>query len=424
MLSMQQNNSRFALIDCNNFYVSCERAFNPMLNNRPVVVLSNNDGCIISRSEEIKKLGVPMGAPVFKWQRLLDLHHAVTFSSNFALYGDISNRIMSLINYECDDMEVYSIDEAFVQFHNDANFNADRLQASILQSTSIPVSIGVGQTKTLAKIANYVAKKFPKHQGVFDISAVSNIDEVLASIPINNVWGIGKRTSKLLNRYGVTNSRQLRDLSDVWVRNNLNVNCLRTIQELRGINCLQLETSVPRKKSIATTRSFGMPIEKLSTLEESISTYAVRTTEKLRQQRSLASGLIVFLRTNQFADGEQYHNMKSYIFDEPTDYTPVVIQTAVACMRYLYRQGYEYKKAGVILFGITNNAHRQANMFLKTDHQYQQRVSATIDKINRKLGKDTIFFGKMGLKRDWRIFNNRMSKFYTTSTYDLLRVRA
>ena len=165
MLSMQQNNSRFALIDGNNFYVSCERAFNPMLNNRPVVVLSNNDGCIISRSEEIKKLGVPMGAPVFKWQRLLDLHHAVTFSSNFALYGDISNRIMSLINYECDDMEVYSIDEAFVQFHNDANFNADRLQASILQSTSIPVSIGVGQTKTLAKIANYVAKKFPKHQG-------------------------------------------------------------------------------------------------------------------------------------------------------------------------------------------------------------------------------------------------------------------
>ena len=424
MLSMQQNNSRFALIDCNNFYVSCERAFNPKLNHRPVVVLSNNDGCIISRSNEIKRLGVPMGAPVFKWQRLLDMHHTVTFSSNFALYGDISNRIMSLINRECSDMEVYSIDEAFVQLDNNATFNAGRLQASILQSTSIPVSIGIGQTKTLAKIANYIAKKYPKHYGIFDISSVSNIDEVLMSISINDVWGIGKSTSKLLNRYGVTNSMQLRDLSDVWVRNNLNINCLRTIYELRGISCLPLEASTPQKKSIATTRSFGTPIKKLSTLEESISTYAVRATEKLRQQHSLAAGLIVFLRTNQFADGKQYHNTKSYIFDEPTDYTPIVIQTAVSCIRYLYKQEYEYKKAGVILFGITKNDHRQANMFLKTDHQHQQRISTTIDKINRKLGKDAIFFGKMGMKRDWRIFNNRMSKFYTTSTYDLLRVQA
>ncbi|MDG1989801.1 MAG: Y-family DNA polymerase [Dehalococcoidia bacterium] len=423
MLSMQRHSKRFALIDCNNFYVSCERAFQPKLADRPIVVLSNNDGCIISRSNEVKSIGVPMGAPIFKWRKILDRYSTVVFSSNFPLYGDISSRIMSILAEYCADIEVYSIDEAFLNFANCTTDFAKEVQHMIMKCTSIPVSIGIGSTKTLAKIANKIAKQYLQYGGIFEIDGDLDIDNLLSTIDVSDIWGIGRKSTILLDAYGIKNAYELSKLPDRWVRKHLTITGLRTVQELRGIACSDIELHHARKKSIATTRSFGYEVNNLPELEQSISTYAARAAKKLRDQSSLASHISVFLHTNKFQDIIQYHQVRNIIFDEPTDYTPAIINAAISSIKHIYKDGYQYKKTGIVLSGITSNEYQQKGLFSENNYNRQRTINNLIDGINNKWGSDAIFFGSMGIKRNWRTVQNQHSRSYTTNIHDIIEVQ-
>jgi DNA polymerase V len=422
MLYTLQNNKRFALVDCNNFYVSCERVFQPQLAHRPVVVLSNNDGCIISRSDEIKKIGIPMGSPVFKWKKLLNQHNTTIFSSNFPLYGDISNRIMLILKEHFLEIECYSIDEAFLNFCDYSLEDAKAIQSIIMQYTSIPVSIGIGSTKTLAKIANKIAKKYMGYGGIFDIDNNKNIDDILRSVNVIDIWGVGNKTANLLSSHGIQNGYQLKNISDAWAHQYLTVNGIRTIQELRGISYINLKQRFVPKKSISTTRTFANAVDNLNELEQAIATYIARSTEKLRQQSSLANCLLVFLHTNKFQNTGQDYISYTYTFDEPTAYTPIMIEKAIDCIKKIYKPGYKYKKIGVILTGIVSNCYQKKNMFFTMNHQQHQMVSKAVDAVNNRYGKDAIFFGAMGMQRNWRLVNNVLSNEYTTNINEIMTI--
>ncbi|KAB2880007.1 Y-family DNA polymerase [bacterium] len=418
----------FALIDCNNFYASCERIFNPALEKKPVVVLSNNDGCIISRSNEAKALGIPMGAPLFEMQALIKKQEVKVLSSNYALYGDMSQRVMATLMEFSPDIEIYSIDEAFLSLngfeHKNLTDYAKTIRATVKQRTGIPVSIGIGATKTLAKVANKTAKKNSALQSVFDLVNYPSVDEVLEKMQVENVWGIGRSLSKMLNRHGVLNALQLKNLPDTWIRKNMTVVGHRLVWELRGISCLPLDMVVPPKKGIMCSRSFGKPVTKLDGLKEALSTYTTRAAEKLRAQNSLAGLIMVYITTNPFNDMPYYSNAVTFSLPFPSANTAVLIRHAHQIMEKIYKDGYAYKKTGVFLSGIVPDNQMQRDMFVKEpDLVREKKLLRAVDAINYQFGSDTIQYASSGMIKPWRMKQAYRSPRFTTRWDEILTVK-
>ncbi|MFH7326601.1 Y-family DNA polymerase [Desulfurivibrio sp. C05AmB] len=414
----------FALLDCNNFYVSCERLFNPRLEGRPVVVLSNNDGCIIARSNEAKALGIKMGEPFFQCRHLIATHQVEVFSSNYPLYADLSQRVMDILAQLEPEVEVYSIDEAFIRLPAASSAalreNGRRLRATIHQQVGIPVAIGFGPTKTLAKVANRVAKKQPEHSGVFVLPEPGRErDELLTALAVEDVWGIGYRSAAKLAGRGIRNALALSKADEAWLRKKLTVTGLRTALELRGVSCLPLEQSPAPNKSIITSRSFGQPVSDLSGLREALATYVSVAAAKLREQHLHAGCLQVFLTTNRFRPGEpQYANSLTVALAQPTASTPELISRATEALRRIYRAGFAYQKVGVVLLDLADAGYVQPRLFHPL-RPGQEKLMAAMDRINQLWGRDTLHSAATGFRKSWKNRQTRKSPAYTTSWHEL-----
>ncbi|MCP4393010.1 MAG: Y-family DNA polymerase [Alphaproteobacteria bacterium] len=414
----------FALIDCNNFFASCERAFDPSLMDRPVAVLSNNDGCIVARSNEVKALDIPMAAPYFKYKDILDRHNVAVFSSNYELYGDMSNRVMDTVESFAHDTEVYSIDEAFINFHDLKNpeDEARTIRDTVTKWTGIPTSIGVASTKTLSKIANHIAKKHTK-DGVFSMLDQDMQDRVLAKLPVGEIWGVGRKNAVKLNNLGIYTAKDLRDKDPKYIRKQFSVTGERIVHELRGTPCMDLEDAKPRQ-NIMSSRSFGSPVTKLTDLEEAISTYSARACEKARHQRSKASGFYVYIRTNQFKTNEpQYRRGALHTFAHPTSNSAEIIAAAKESLRKIYREGYNYKKAGILLTELVPEDYHQGDLFTAAPTGEDTPLMQTIDMLNAKMGRDTVSFAAQGTTRPWQMKKDLSSPRYTTRWDEIPVVR-
>jgi DNA polymerase V len=418
----------FALMDCNNFYASCERAFNPKLRGKPIVVLSNNDGCVIARSNEAKALGIPMGAPAFKFQPLFRKHGVYVFSSNFALYGDMSRRVMDTVSRFTPDMEIYSIDEAFLRLdrmHDHPLDLARKIRATVLQWTGIPVSIGIGPTKTLAKIANRVAKKNPEHGGSFSLVDYLDQDQILAGIEIEDVWGIGSRYSKKLREFGIRNALQFSKLDKDWVKKRMTVNGMHTLLELQGIPCIPLDQTVATPKSIVCSRTFALAVTDRAQLEQIVSGYAARVGERLRGQKCVAGQLQVFVLTDRFRlDRPQYSNAATVSLAIPSSHTPDLIQAAQRVLGQIFKPGYEYRKAGVMVFGIEKEQGRRLNLFEPSpeDRARSKALMDVMDRVNAKWGSMTMRVAAEGTGQRWVMRQAHLSPRYTTDWKALPKV--
>ncbi len=422
----------FALADCNNFYVSCERVFNPALWGKPVVVLSNNDGCVIARSNEAKALGVAMGEPAFKREWFFRKHRVQVYSSNYSLYGDMSARVMSTLGRFAPRMEVYSIDEAFLDLENlafdSAVDYARELRATVGRWTGVPVSIGLGPSKTLAKIANRLAKKRPETGGVFDCGPLQGtpaMDDLLESVDAADVWGVGRRYARMLARHGVTTARGLRDLPDHWAQKKMTITGLMTVRELRGTPCISLEEAPPAKKSIVCSRSFGRPVSSRTAMREAIAAYTARAAEKLRGQNSVAGHMTVFLMTNPHKDEPQYSNAGAAGLVVPTAYTPALIARAHECLERIYKDGYIYKKAGVMLMELENADTRQLSLLdlPPSATPRKEKLMDVLDQVNAKWGRGTAHYAAEGLGQAWAMRQLRKSPRYTTDWKELPTAR-
>ena len=415
----------FALIDCNAFYVSCERVFNPKLNNRPVVALSNNDGCIISRSKEAKALGIKMGVPLFKVKDIVEKEKVVVFSSNYTLYADMSRRVMNIISSSSPYTEIYSIDEAFVELSSlpiDYESYAHQLRQTILQHTGIPVSIGIASTKTLAKVANHKAKKDDSLNGVCSLVNYNNIDQILELTEVGDVWGVGRRLSKKLINHGIHNAKLLKNCSDSWIRKMMSVNGLKTITELRGISCIPLEEYSMTRKSCCTTRSFGKLLTNLDDIEQAVTTFARRAAERIRSESLAASCVSVFVRTNPFDKKSAYYsNGASRTLSHPTHDSITIIETALLLTKRIFKNNYQYKKAGVLLSGLCNESEIQETLFEKNYNQNSDLMSA-IDAINYRYGRDTLQMASECKVGNWRQKRENCTRNYTTQIDRLLLV--
>lgn len=410
-----------ALVDCNNFFVSCERLFRPDLEGRPVVVLSNNDGCVVSRSQEVKDLGVKMAVPWYQVKDLAKRHGIVAFSSNYALYADLSNRVMSLLAQFSPGQEVYSIDESFLDLSGipgDHTQYAQRMRETIRRDIGLPVCVGVAPSKTLAKLANHVAKKNPRFGGVCDFNALGEeaLDTLFATIDVGEVWGVGRRSASKLNEMGIRSVLDLKRSPAKYLRARFNVVLERIVEELNGVACLELDDVVPDKQQIICSRSFGTLTASLSDLEQAVVSYASRAAEKLRQQQSLAGGIQIYIRTNPHReDGRQYQQAVLMPLPEPTDDTRRFCQAALQGLHRIYRAGYAYQKAGVMLTEIIPAAARPRTLF--DDAAAQQKSHAlmrTLDKINRSMGSGTIRLLGEGTDKGWAMRREHKSKGYTT----------
>ena len=415
----------FALVDCNNFYASCERVFDPRLKNRPIVVLSNNDGCIVARSNEVKALDIPMGVPFFEQQALIKKHRVVVFSSNYQLYGDMSQRVMDSLRLFAPDMEVYSIDEAFLRLDHlqprDLTEYCKTIRAKVFQWTGIPVSIGIGPTKVLAKVANRVAKK-QTDNGVFDIRSRQTQDEILKTLEVKKIWGIARRWAERLGRMGIATASELRDASPVIIRKQLSVVGERLVRELRGHSCIDLEDIQPRK-NIMSSKSFGNLLTDKEPMAEALANYAARACEKLRKQNSRAQGVHVFIQTNGFRETDkQYSNAITCALTVPTSDTRLIIETAKSCLNRIYKPGYRYKKIGVMLLDLIPASLEQKHLFADSDPRPSDYLMGVVDRINRDHGPDTLFFGAQGVNREWKMRCGSRSPRYTTQWDELLRV--
>ena len=415
----------FALIDCNAFYVSCERVFNPKLNNRPVVALSNNDGCIISRSKEAKALGIKMGVPLFKVKDIVEKEKVVVFSSNYTLYADMSRRVMNIISSSSPYTEIYSIDEAFVELSSlpiDYESYAHQLRQTILQHTGIPVSIGIASTKTLAKVANHKAKKDDSLNGVCSLVNYNNIDQILELTEVGDVWGVGRRLSKKLINHGIHNAKLLKNCSDSWIRKMMSVNGLKTITELRGISCIPLEEYSMTRKSCCTTRSFGKLLTNLDDIEQAVTTFARRAAERIRSESLAASCVSVFVRTNPFDKKSAYYsNGASRTLAHPTHDSITIIETSLLLTKRIFKNNYQYKKAGVLLSGLCDESEIQETLFEKNYNQNSDLMSA-IDAINYRYGRDTLQMASECKVGNWKQKRENCTRNYTTQIDRLLLV--
>lgn len=417
-----------ALIDCNNFYVSCERVFDPSLEGKPVAVLSNNDGCMVSRSAEVKALGIPMGAPAFKYEGLIAKHGGTLLSSNYALYGDMSMRVMQTLEQFSPNIEVYSIDEAFMDLngfsHMDLEAYATEIRNTVKQWTGIPVSVGIASSKTLAKVANHWAKRVPGFKGVLSLLDEERLEKALKLTPVGKVWGIGRQYDKFLRQCGIENAWQLRNADEKFIDHYLTSVGHKTVLELQGYHAIDMEEMPQDKKSILVSRSFGKQVDSLEELQEAISSHVSTAAQKLRQQHSLAARMMVFLATNRFKEGPQYSNSKQMVLSPPTAYTPELIKHAMELLEELHLPGFEYKKAGVMFSELVKSDDVPLN-FLETNYLDDRRklLMDTMDKINRKNRRGTLFLASCGTKQQWQMRRVRLSPAYTTRWSDLPRAK-
>ncbi len=415
-----KKNNNIALIDCNSFYVSCERLFNPKIINKPVVVLSNNDGCVISRSEEAKKIGIKMGEPYFKVKELVKKNNVHIFSSNFALYGDISRRVMKILKEFSDKMEIYSIDEAFlnltfVQQKRLEEFGKE-IRSRILKWTGIPTSIGIANTKTLSKVANHIAKK--NKTGVMIL--YENIDEELKKFPISDIWGVGKQLSKLYMKNGIDTAYKLKNISNIWVKKNTNVTGAKTVMELRGIPCINLETEELKRKSCCVSRSFGKKVESIEKLKESITTHCLSAAEKIRGDNQLTKSITVFIRTSPFDRHREYYSNSTTI-DLPvaTSNSLELIKAAIEGLNTIYKYGYFYQKSGVILDKLCDATKNEFNLLTPLLENKSKSLMKAIDCTNKKYGRNSISIVQAGLNNSWKMRREHFSKIDTSSFEDL-----
>ena len=420
----------FALVDCNNFYASCERVFNPALRNRPVVVLSNNDGCIIARSAEAKALGLKMGDVYYKVREMLERNNVAVYSSNYTLYGDLSQRVMQTLQQFSPDVEIYSIDEAFLNLDGFADLPdlAARIRATVRQWTGIPVSVGIAPTKTLAKLANNTAKKKAGYNGVCVLADAAAWEPVLAEFEVGDIWGIGRQYAKLLLGIGVDTALKFSRLPDTWLRKNMSVVGLRTAQELRGEPCIPLELHADLKKGITVSRSFGKRITGYEELAEALSSYVFRAGEKLRRDGLQAKHMLVFMHTSPFAKDAAkdpyYAPQMSFALPVHTNYTPELVHYATWALKKMYKPGYRYMKCGVMLTELVQEGNHTVDMFDTRDVKRQSKLMAAMDHINGAMGKRTLFYAGSGVARPWVGPSSSKSPAYSTDWNSLITVLA
>jgi DNA polymerase V len=421
----------FALVDCNNFYVSCERVFDPKLEGRPVVVLSNNDGCAVARSNEVKALGVRMGAPWFQMKELAQQHGIVALSSNYTLYGDMSNRVMQILRDFSPLVEVYSIDESFLRVDGLLTLWGNyavlghAIRQRVKQWTGLPVCVGIGPTKTLAKLANHLAKKRPEFDSVCDLSAMDETELVsyFSSVEVGEVWGVGRRIAAKLESMSITTVQQLRETEPKSMRQQFGVVMERTVAELQGVSCLALEEVSPPRKQIVSSRSFGQMVTTLQELREAVSTYTARAGEKLRADRSLCSAVHVFIQTNSFRQqGKQYSNGIVVPLTEATNDTRRLTAAALFGLKRIYLPGYQYKKAGVTLMELYSEIVRQASLFQEANNR-SEKLMRLMDTLNSDYGRNTLYLASCGVQQVWSARFELRTPRYTTCWHELPLVR-
>ena len=420
--------SAYALADCNGFYPACETVFRPELRNRPVVVLGNNDGCVIARNKLAKTVaGIAMGAPLRTIQHLIKQHGVVVCSPNFALYGDMSRRVMDVLGTftHADGIEYYSIDEAFVDVSAAppaarARY-AEHMRATVRQATGIVLSIGVGATKTIAKLGSDNAKETPN--GVLDVQGEVELDALLRTLHVDDVWGIGAQRGNLCRQHGIKTAYDYKVADSVWVKRHLSIMGLRTQMELRGIPCMPMQTIKEPRKNICCSRAFGHPLTELADLKEGIALYATRACERLREQHSLVTAISVFITTNHFReDQQQYSKSVTITLPRATANTAEVIVAAQRGIERVFRPGMAFHKAGVTLLNLHDDTFVQPSMFDEVDES-AERLQATIDAINRRFGRDTVKYGAISLEQPWRMKNQQQSSHFTTRWDGLARAR-
>lgn len=413
-----------ALVDCNNFYASCERVFQPKLRGKPVVVLSNNDGCVIARSNEAKALGIPMGEAWHICQKRVKTEGVIVRSSNYTLYGDMSARVMRVLGEFTPELEIYSIDEAFLNlagFGDRMEAHARELRRTVLQWTGIPVSVGIAPTKTLAKLANRAAKKDLSSGGVKILDSEASIDACLAAIQLTDLWGVSHRLAARLEALGITTPLALKQSDPRFIREQFGVVLERTVLELQGVPCIALEDAAPDRKSIMASRSFGRPVKSRIELEEAVATYCARAAEKLRRQQLATAHLTVFIHTNRFReDQRQYYGTQAITLPVATSDTGKLITAAHRALAVIWKDGYSYKKAGVMLLDLHKAAEVQETLFDAIDSPAAQARMQAVDRLNAKYGRDTVTFAATGSRQGWQLRSQFHSPRYTTSWNDLL----
>lgn len=418
-----------ALLDCNNFFASCERLFKPELKGKPIVTLSNNDGCVISRSNEAKKLGIPMGAPLFQYEDLIEQHGVHVFSPNFALYGDISRRVMLTLKELCDKVEIYSIDEAFFSFDSFKHFDLEtysrEIRRTILKHIGMPVSIGIAPTKTLAKLCNHYAKKHPETGGVYSWDKIPDKDEFLRNFPVSEIWGVGYRSVPKLNSLGIYTVLDYKNANDYLIRANFSVLGHRTQTELRGIPCIKLGVNPEAKKSILSSRSFGRNVTSLQELQEAVSTYTTIACEKLRKDKSVCRYVYVWVRTNKHKPYEKQYYMGDMVtLKYDTNNTSEVIKAALEVLNRVYKPGLKYRKASVTLLGISSQDRIQTNLFVQdVDYKRETNLMKAVDTVNFKFGSDFLKFASSGFRRSWKMKSQKRTGRYTTSWSELFTIK-
>jgi DNA polymerase V len=418
----------FALVDCNSFYASCERVFRPDLRTKPVVVLSNNDGCVVALTKEAKNLGVKMCDPWFKIEREFKQKGGIAFSSNYELYGDISSRIMSILEELAPKVEVYSIDEAFLDLTGISNcVNLEEFgrtcQKQIMQYTGMPVRVGIGPTKTLAKAASYGAKRYPTTQGVLDITDLYRREKLMTLMPVNEIWGVGRRLNKRLISQKVLTTFDLINMNIEQVRKQFSIMLVNTIRELKGESCIPLDSAPSPKKQIVVSRTFSTRVTELDYLEEAVSDYAARAAEKLRKEGKTCKMLSVFIRTNPFRKQDiQHREIRSFSMLYPTNDTRDLIKHAKLLLKDLYKEGFNYNKAGIMLNNFFDETTYQLDLFKKKDRNSKDfKMMALLDQVNKSsLGQ--ISFLAQGIKKEWSMKRQLQSPRYTTSLKDVLVV--
>ena len=415
--------NKIALVDCNSFYVSCERLFNPKIQKKAVVVLSNNDGCVISRSREAKDLGIKMGEPYFKVKDLVKRNKVEVYSSNYALYGDISRRVMKVLKTFSPKVEIYSIDEAFI----DLSFIDEKgvedygreIRSRVLKWTGIPTSVGIASTKTLSKVANHIAKK--EKAGVIYLN--TNIDEKLKKFPIEDVWGVGKQLSKFYHKNNISNAYDLKNVSNTWVKKGTNVLGAKTAMELREIPCIDLQIDQEKRKNCCVSRSFGRKVKDLNELEESVITHCLNAAEKIRADDQIAKTITVFIRTSPFDKNRRYYsNSKTIDLAIPTSNSIELIKNAVKALTDIYKYGYAYQKAGIILSGLKDANQNDQNLLTPLLENKSKKLMKAIDYTNTKYGRYAISIAQAGLSKGWKMRREHSSKIDTASFDSLPKI--
>lgn len=418
-----KNVSAIALVDCDSFFCNCERIFRPDLKNKPIGVLSNNDGCFVSRTPELKKIGIPMGAPYFQYKDLCKKNNVNVFSSNFALYTNISDRVMATLSQFSPEMEAYSVDEGFLNLSHVKSSSlgeyAKQIKNTIQKNIGIPVSIGIGANKVQAKIATEVAKKNPQHNGIFDVTIPENLEFALNQVPVEDIWGVGRRTAAELRSIHINTAKDFRDFSnDYHIKKKFTKTGLLIKKELEGCYLLSLNKKFSPKKSIMCSRSFGKPITKIEDLQEAIAHYASNACEKLREQNSVCSSVSIFIRTSRFNESARYNASEPCILMSATDDTRIIVRHAIEALNKIYKSGYEYKKAGVLLSTISNLEDIQFNLFQKT--QTTNNLMNSLDKINKKYGPGSLKVAACGVnKKKWNMNRKHHSPRFVSDWNEL-----